>query len=247
MKKKTRKTAVLNLVGSLQDFIATDSPSVEMTFELSPSVKDLIESKGIPHTAIFKLKVNGRQKTLDYNLQDGDEVKPFPFELVDEKQWDPIYSRPTAFIADVHLGKLVKTLRLLGFDTAYNKSWDDPTIIHKSNGQRRMILTRDLDLLKNGATRYGYWVRSTDPDQQIRELFGRFSLGDNIHSFSRCMKCNGKLQSVSLEQVENKVPAKVKKWHSVYWVCQTCGQVYWKGSHFEKLKKKVKELKEISG
>ncbi len=123
---------------------------------------------------------------------------------------------------------------------------DDPSIIRQSNQQRRMILTRDIELLKNGKARYGYWIRSTNADEQIREVFNRFSLADNIHPFSLCMKCNGKLCRVPLDHVRDKVPPKVKKWHSEFWECDSCEQVYWQGSHFEKLKKKVEELKKIS-
>ncbi len=248
MKKGSTNFATLILVGSLRNFPIPDGrQSLELTFELKPSVKDLIESKGIPHTAIFRLEINGKEEFFDYNLQDGDQVTAYPFEETDSDQWEPIFLRPSAFIADVHLGKLAKSLRLLGFDTSFDNNWDDPSIIRQSNQQRRMILTRDIEMLKNGKARYGYWIRSTDPDEQIRELFNRFSLANNIHPFSRCMKCNGKLCKVPLDHVQDKVPPKVKNWHSDFWECDSCGQVYWQGSHFEKLNKKVEELKKISG
>ncbi len=105
-----------------------------------------------------------------------------------------------------------------------------------------MILTRDLELLKNGRSRYGYWVRSTDPDDQVIELFERFNLSDKIKPFTRCMKCNGPLEQASLEEIDEKVPPKVKKWHSKYWQCSSCDQVYWQGSHFKDLQQKVDEL-----
>lgn len=239
------KKAILTAIGSLQDFPAPSGTqdSIEVSFELQPSVKDAIEAEGIPHTAIFGVTINGKQQGLDYNLRDGDEIVAYPFEEVNHTKLDPIFSAPEAFICDVHLGKLTKTLRLLGFDTLFDNQWDDEKIIRQSNRQRRMILTRDLELLKNGSTQYGYWVRSTDPDRQIEELFQRFFLSDNIDPFTRCMKCNGFLNKVPLDQVSDRVPPKVKQWHSDYRQCESCGQVYWQGSHYEKLKKKVNQLK----
>jgi len=251
MKKSKTPKATLIAKGSLQNFLHRsrnneEYTSVDLVFELHPPVKDLIESQGIPHTAIFKLTVNGQENSLDYNVQKGDQIAVYPFERVDKSNIDLIFSEPTSFIVDIHLGKLLKTLRLLGFDAASNESWDDMDIIRKSNEEHRMILTRDVELLKNGDTRFGYWVRAQDPDQQIQELFHRFSLANHLDPFSRCMKCNGLLEEVPLSKVNDQVPPKVKKWHSQFFQCQNCKQVYWKGSHYEKLQQKVDALKKIS-
>ena len=56
------------------------------------------------------------------------------------------------------------------------------------------------------------------------------------------MKCNGLLGQVPLDQIEGKAPPKVKKWHAEYWQCSNCDQVYWQGSHFDKLQQKVNKL-----
>lgn len=246
MYKELKNNAKLKPHGSLWDFLEPRKDKfLQIDFELHPSAKDLIESQGIPHTAIFKLEINGRKEDLGYNLRDGDEISIYPFEDVNKDSLDPLFVRPTCFIVDVHLGKLAKTLRLLGFDARSNKQWKEEALIKMSNQERCMIITRDCELLKNGNTQYGYWVRSTDPDRQIRELFERFSLSKQINPFSRCMKCNGKLRTVSLEDVAERVPPKVKEWHSIFFECANCGQVYWKGSHYEKLKKKVKELTKL--
>jgi len=241
----TNKKATLILKGSLGDFRPTDmenTQSLPLYFELHPSLKDILEARGIPHTAVFKVEINGRTESLAYNLQDGDRITAYPYEFVKDSTIAPIWINPKAFVADVHLGKLARTLRLLGFDTAYNSDWEDSQIIEQSNSDHRMILTRDKELLKNGTTQWGYWVRATDPDQQIRELFARFQLAGQTNPFSRCMKCNGMLKKTDKNEVKNEIPPKVRKWHSDYWRCVQCGQVYWKGSHFEKLQAKVEEL-----
>jgi len=247
MKKSTAPKATLILKGSLGDFLdlSVKETFVELKFELHPAIKDLIEAKGVPHTAIFKLTVNGQQQSLDYNVKAGDLITALPFESVEALEFDSIYTQPTTFIVDVHLAKLAKTLRLLGFNTAFDKNWDDKDIIRISNQEHRMILTRDIELLKNGDTQFGYWVRSQDPDQQIRELLQRFLLSDQLAPFTRCMKCNGLLAEVPISKVKEKVPPKVKQWCSQFFQCQDCKQVYWKGSHYEKLQQKVDELTRI--
>lgn len=239
------KQATLYLTGSLRDFLKNKqqkSSPLNITFELNPSVKDLIESRGIPHTAIFKLEVNGRERSFDYNVREGDEITPYPFEKVDATTLDDIFSSPSKFVLDVHLGKLAKTLRLLGIDTSWDADWEESKILHLSNRQKRMILSRNIGLLRNGEARYGYWVRATDPDKQVQELFKRFNISDYISPFSRCMKCNGLLEEVELSQVEERVPPKVQEWHSLFYECLHCRQVYWEGSHYKKLQEKVNRL-----
>ena len=228
--------------GSLNDFLqdeSTDMSLLTLPFELNPSVKDLIESKGIPHTAVFKIKVNGVTESPDYNVVSGDEVDIFPYELVDPNNFDPIFSCPSAFLADSHLAKLGRNLRLLGLDTFIAEVSKDRETIQRSNSEKRMILTRDLNLLQQGSTRYGYRVRSEDPDRQLEEVLSRFDLKNRLQPFSRCMACNGFLEETDLDEVRDQVPPKVKEWCDQFHRCTNCGKVYWKGSHYDKLKEKV--------
>lgn len=244
MNSKFSQQATLIVQGSLGDFLdqqPAEDP-IPVDFFLHPSVKDLFEAQGIPHTAVRKIEINGLQRAPSHNISSGDRIILYPYCANTSKVEDSFIIRPNAFIADVHLGKLTNTLRLLGLDTAYNDDWDDEEIIRRSNAGPRMILTRDRELLKRSVARYGYWVRSVNPDEQIQELFARFALSDLVQPFTRCMKCNGKLQPVSLEQVKQQVPPKVQQWHSEYWQCTACGQIYWQGSHYEDLQQKVDKL-----
>ncbi len=242
-KKSADKKAFLIVHGMLQDFLSSSSnPPHEIYFELHPSVKDLFEAQGIPHTAVAKVEINGMEQDFSYNIQEGDQIMLYPYDELAADYVDQIYQSPSSFIADVHLGKLVKTLRLLGLDCAFDPHWDDQEIIDRSNAGPRMILTRDLQLLKNGAANYGYWIRSTNPDEQIQELFARFDLAEKVNPFTCCMKCNGSLQQAELQEVKDSVPPKVQQWHSDYWQCTNCGQVYWQGSHFKDLQQKVDKL-----
>ncbi|WP_138431172.1 Mut7-C RNAse domain-containing protein [Fodinibius saliphilus] len=240
------KQANLRPIGSLQDFINKNnrpSSTIIVPFSGTPSAKDLVESQGIPHTAISHVKINGMDKPLTFNLSDGDKVTVYPFEEVANSKVPTKFKSPERFIADIHLGKLTKTLRLLGFDTCLNAKWKERDIIRISNEEERMILTRDIGLLRHGDTETGYWIRNTDPDKQIKELFQRFKLSEHILPFSRCMECNGKLSEVALSDIQNRVPPKVQEWHSLFYQCQGCKKIYWKGSHFKDLHLKVEDLK----
>lgn len=244
MSKPDKKIRLI-VHGSLNDFLdkgLSDPTRLTISFELSPSVKDLMESKGIPHTAVFRVLVNGAPESADYNVVPDDEIEVFPMEEVDPDELETIFSSPPAFIADSHLAKLGRDLRLLGIDTLINEDKEDAEIIRLSNNEKRMILTRNLNLLRHGSTQYGYWVRSEDPDQQLDEVLSRFDLFEMIQPFSRCMACNGMLDEVSPEEVREEVPPKVREWCDQYHRCKDCGKVYWKGSHYDKLKEKVERV-----
>ena len=246
---KADKPVEIVLHGSLTDFISAkdkEKTSLIINFKLSPSAKDVIEAQGIPHTAIYKLQVNGSKKSLDYHIRAGDTLKVFPFEMADPGDYVTVYSSPSAFIANGHVAKLGRDLRLLGLDTLIETNSGDQRIINLSNKERRMILTRDLNLLKNGSARFGYWVRSTDPEMQLKEVLHRFDLRKQMKPFTRCTTCNGLLKEVSLEKIADKVPPKVKEWCSKYKQCNRCGKIYWKGSHYEKLKEKVEQVVEMT-
>lgn len=237
----------INVHGSLTDFLSgekVEKCSLTVSFELNPSIKDLIEAEGIPHTALYKIKANNKEKGLSYNVESGDNIDAFPFEMVDPENIDSIYSSPSAFIANGHLAKLGRNLRLLGLDTLIEDKAGDIEIIRISNNDKRMILTRDLDLLRHGSAKYGYWMRNEQPDRQLQEILSRFDLQDKLKPFSRCMACNGQLEETTLSEVSDKVPPKVKEWCKQFHRCKSCGKVYWKGSHYDKLKERVEQLVE---
>ena len=243
--KKAEKQVQIILHDSLTDFISLDTEnrlSIEVNFELSPAAKDILEARGIPHTAVFKIKVNESPQVLDYNIKNGDIIEAFPYEMVDPDEFDPVFSSPDSFIEDGHLSKLGGYLRLMGLDTLIEKEMTEKEIISFSNKEKRMILTRDLGLLKNGSAEYGYWIRSTNPEQQLLEAFRRFNLKEQIKPFTLCMECNGELNPVDLEEVRNRVPPKVQEWCDEYQQCSKCKKVYWKGSHYDKLKAKVENV-----
>jgi hypothetical protein len=151
------------------------------------TIKDIIESLGVPHTEVDLILANGISVNFDYHPANKDYISVYPvFEAIDISPI--VYLRPkplreTRFILDVHLGPLARYLRMLGFDTYYRNDLDDHEIIHLSLSEKRIILTRDLFILKNGRVTHGYYVRNTNPGKQLQEIVNRFDLKRQIHPF----------------------------------------------------------------
>lgn len=239
--------AYFRFYGSLNDFLPTSRKQQGFRYLVrgNPSIKDTIEALGVPHPEVELILANGRSVDFFYSLQDGDRFSVYPhftslslgsLQLLRPHLW------LARFVLDVHLGKLASYLRLLGFDTWYRYDCDDPELAAISASQQRILLTRDRGLLKRSIVTYGYWVRAIDPIQQSREVLQRFALWDKIRPFQRCLRCNGKLVSVELEEVSARLPAKTRMYYDEFYRCQQCQQVYWKGSHYSDLQQLVEQI-----
>jgi len=222
---------------------ATEIP---FRFHVSPTVKDAIESLGIPHVEVSLILVNGASVGFDHRLSDRDRVSVYPiFRRLDPQPTvrlrETVGPSPT-FVADVHLRRLARFLRLLGFDALHSSEADDATLIELSAGEGRVLLSRDRQLLKHGRLIHGYWVRSTDPVQQARETVRRFDLSDKARPFSRCPVCNGELETVDKASVAQTIPPKTARWLDKYVQCAVCGKLYWRGTHFDRLESLVSRI-----
>jgi hypothetical protein len=232
----------------LNDFLPQDRKKKEFEhhFEGTPAVKDTIEALGVPHVEVDVILVNGVSVDFSHRLVNGDRVAVYPvFESLDISGLVKLRPRPlrqVLFIADVHLRKLVSYLRLLGFDTMYDNTYDDDQLVSLSKTTGRIILTRDRMLLKHGQVTHGYWVRSTDPVLQAREVLHRFDLRGQVKLFARCPECNGEIVPVSKEEVYHRIPPKTALWLDEYFVCSNCGKLYWKGTHYPRLMERIKAI-----
>jgi uncharacterized protein with PIN domain len=190
--------------------------------------------------------VNGQSVDFQYRLQNGDRVAVYPvFESLDISpivRLRPEPLRQPAFVADTQLGKLTRLLRLLGFDTLYKNDYEDSEIIGISQKERRIILTRDVQILKNNAVTHGYWVRSPLPEIQIEEVLRRFDLCGQVKPFTRCLVCNGFVERVDKAVVLDQLPLKTHRYYDDFQRCQDCGKVYWEGPHHQRMKVKVDKL-----
>jgi hypothetical protein len=237
--------ATFRFYAELNDFLPAPQRqgNIDYTFHGSPAVKDAIEALGIPHTEVELVLVNMVSVGFSYQLKDRDRIAVYPvFESLDVTPLIRVRDHPlrtTSFILDVHLGKLARLLRLLGFDTRYSNDYDDPEIVRIAREEHRIILTRDVGLLKRGAVTHGYWLRSTAPVSQARDVVARFDLEGQVQPFTRCLHCNGILEPVEKSAIVERIPPRVAEAHESFFKCTSCGQIYWRGTHFERLQAKV--------
>lgn len=215
----------------------------EVAFSSPRSVKDLIESLGVPHVEVDLILANGESVGFDYLVRDGDRISVYPvFESIDIApitRLRPAPLRETRFVLDVHLRKLARYLRLFGFDTLYDETFDDEMLAKISFEHKRVLLTRDRGLLKRKIVERGLIVRNTDPKKQIREVLKRLDIISSCKPFSRCLNCNGSVQPIEGEMPQDKIPIGVRAWCREFYQCAGCGKMYWKGSHYEKLERFV--------
>lgn len=234
-------TVYMRFYAELNDLLPPEKRQVTFahTFLGRPTVKDLIESLGVPHTEIDLILAGEESVGFSYRVIDGDRISVYPvFEALDINpiiRVRPEPLREPRFVLDTHLGKLASYLRMLGFDTIYQNINSDETLADISANERRILLTRDRGLLKRSAVTHGYLVRADDPQKQVEEVLGRFDLKGKIKPFRLCMRCNEPLETVSIDELADEVPPRVRKRVSEYRRCSGCGQVYWKGSHYKKM------------
>ena len=215
------------------------------------TVKDLIESYGVPHTEVEIILVDGRSVGWDHRPRAGERVSVYPvFEALDVRPLvrlrpDPL--RVTRFVLDTHLGSLARRLRLLGFDCLYATQADDEDLVAISTRERRVLLTRDRFLLRRSAVSHGYLVRSDQPSEQVPEVIRRFQLGASLAPFSRCPACNGSLAAVEKAAIEHRLPAGTRRSYDEFQTCPDCGRDYWRGAHHQRLMRLVEEARVAEG
>ncbi len=202
------KRAFLRFYEELNDFLPPDKRKVrfEHQFIDRASVKDMIESFGVPHTEIDLILVNGNSVDFSYVVNDKDDISVYPvFESFDIRNVQHLRIKPlreSKFIADVHIGSLARYLRMLGFDVLYENEFSEQEIIDISLNEKRAILTKDRELLKNSKVTHGYWIRNEELEEQVKEVIIRFDLKDDIKEFLRCLECNNILEPVEKEKIE---------------------------------------------
>jgi uncharacterized protein with PIN domain len=181
--------------------------------------------------------LNGEVASFEQQIINGDHVDVYPanwgFHTSVEYPLQPEQPDIPRFVLDVHLGKLARTMRILGLDTIYDSSFGDVQITEIGCLEQRFILTRDIGLLKQSKIKYGHWMRNTDPINQTDEILLTFDVYSHINPFTRCLSCNGMLRPVAKEKVKDQLPPRVNKYYEKYQQCDRCLKIYWKGSHYE--------------
>jgi len=151
------------------------------------------------------------------------------------------------FICDNNLGKLVRLLRIAGFDTVENKTHSYQEMIEQSINENRVLITRDSKLIKkiekeNLNIRY-IKIESVQPDEQMQQVLQECDLKisfDNI--FTRCPLCNTEIIPVDKKELKGKIPEHSYKVQEEFWVCPACNKYYWAGTHWGRIIKRFKKI-----
>lgn len=241
----------LRFYEELKHFLPTAQQKQPITLPLRQrsTVKDVIESLGIPHTEVDLILVNGESVSFDHLLQENDYVSVFPmFGSLDISSLNKLRSHPLRwspphgikFVVDVNLGKLARTLRMMGFDVLFDRNLkDDEELAAISEREHRVLLTRDMGLLKRKNVTQGFYVRNHLPEKQLAEVIQRFDLRDQIELGVRCSECNTPVIAVPKEQILERLPPRVAANYNEFYLCPRCQKIYWKGTHFESMKKNL--------
>ncbi|MDQ7821522.1 MAG: Mut7-C RNAse domain-containing protein [Candidatus Eremiobacteraeota bacterium] len=240
--------ALFRFYEELNDFLPPEKRKTWFSYSFtgSPSVKDAIESLGVPHTEVDLIVANGGSVDFGYRICDNDRISVYPvFESLDISPVAVLRAKPLReprFVLDVHLGKLAKYLRLLGFDTLYENDYSDEAIAGiASQDPGRIVLTMDRGLLKRKVITHGYCVRSRKWNEQVREVLARFDLYSQVKPFSLCLSCNGKIEHQA-DPPPGEIPPAVKRQCTEFSRCSRCGKLYWKGSHYDRMEALIGEF-----
>jgi hypothetical protein len=235
----------LRFYEELNDLLPAEKQKVEFVhrYKQTGSIKDLVESLGVPHTEIDLILVDGRSVDFHYQVQDGDRISVYPvFESLDISPLTRLRPRPLRdprFVLDAHLGRLAAYLRMLGFDALYRNDYDDPTLAGISVEQRRILLTCDRKLLMRKQITHGYLVRSRQPHEQLREVVTRLDLRNNLRPFSRCLHCNGLIRPVAKALIQDQLLPHTRAHQEVFGQCDRCRKIYWKGTHYQQMQRLI--------
>lgn len=247
--------AYFHFYGELNDFLPRSKKQVTFThyFKEQASIKDMIESLGVPHPEVDYIEVNGEFVDFSYIVANGDacgnkalRINVYPVSasasVTPTLRVGPPHLDVACFVLDIHLGKLATSLRILGFDTLYRNDYVDEELARISATQERILLTRDKGLLMRSLVKHGYYVRETDPHKQVVEVLRRFDLFNSVNPFQRCLRCNGLLEAVDKESLIEQIPQKTRLHIDEFHRCQKCGQIYWKGSHYEQMQQFITKV-----
>ncbi len=241
-------TAHFRFYEELNDFLPLSRQKIEfaLQFDRRGSIKDMVESLGVPHTEVELILVNGRSVDFSYIVEDGDRISVYPvFESLDVStliRLRPAPLRDPRFVVDCNLGRLARYMRLLGLDCLYQNDFDDGAVARISQTQHRIVLTRDRRLLHRKIITHGFYIRAVYPRDQVREVLQRLDLYGVARPFTRCTRCNGLLRETTKENVDNQLEPKTRRYYDQFLRCGQCGQVYWKGSHHQRARALVRDL-----
>lgn len=207
---------------------------IERQLPAPTSLKDALEALGLPHVEVGAVTIGGRPASLDRLVDDGAVVTAAPV--------DPAPLDDPRFLCDQHLGKLARLLRIMGFDTADVTASSEPAVARHAIREDRVLLSRGRAVLKRREIRRGMLVLADRADDQAVAVLRRFILVGRIAPYSRCARCNGPVVPVARAAVADRIPPRTAAWLDEYYGCVACNQLYWEGTHVERLRERIARI-----
>lgn len=209
-------------------------------------VQDLLPTIGIPLQAVDLILINSSSVDSLYRPENNDRISLYPvFETFDISSITKVRDHPLRrprFAADVHLGRLARYLRLLGFDTFYRNLYSPSELLSLSVAEERTLLSKSESLLQSDTLTKAFLITSADPRRQLMEVLDRFDLYGLMTPFTRCVACNTLLRRADKQSILSRIPASVKSWCNEYQWCASCDRIYWKGSHYARMQELILEI-----
>ncbi len=208
------------------------------------SIKDVIESLGVPHTEVGRILEDGVEVDFCALLAAKRIYKVYPVAA----PWDvtkPGVLRPEPlpdfrFLVDENVHRLTGLLRMIGMDALGCRGLTDEDIARRAAAQSRIMLSKDRRLLRRKNIVFGRLVRNVHPWHQLREIVDLFGLRSRLQPFSRCIHCNVMLESRTKTQIQDRLEPLTKKYYHSFQECPECRQLYWAGSHHERMRERLR-------
>lgn len=217
----------------------------EHTLDRKASVKDIVESFRVPHTEIGNLLFNRISVDFSFNPEsDGELVVQgieTPYDVTRKSFLRKEALDGLRFVSDVNVMKLGRLLIMLGFDVKISDSFSDKTIAQIADEEKRVVLTRDTDLLKRKKIVFARRLRSHNPYDQLYETMHFFGITGPFNFFSRCSRCNTRLERIEKEKIIHRLAPKTKKYYNKFYICPDCMRIFWKGSHHDSMKQRFEK------
>lgn len=150
-----------------------------------------------------------------------------------------------SFIADTMLKKLAKYLRALGYDTFFDEAAGDQELLRIALDEDRILLTRDRALFEDAPDAYAFYLRPQLTENQLKQLAQQYPIDfDESRFLTRCLECNTPIEQIEKSTVRGDVPVRVYKYRENFYHCTVCDQIFWRGDHVKRLRKKLLRILE---
>ncbi len=208
------------------------------------SIKDIVEGLGVPHTEVGRIILDQNEQTFAKIAESGEHYHIYPLApdlpptMATVLRPQPLSS--CIFLVDINVRRLAGLLRMAGIDAESVEAGSaDGATVQKAVKDKRILLTRNRDLLKQRDLVFGRLLRSQKPESQLRRIIDLYSLRDRLQPFSRCIACNGLLEEVAKDAILDRLLPLTKKYFTSFMQCTGCGKIYWRGSHHQKMVEKL--------